>query len=100
MPACAATSYQAVTNSLDNQAARHEVDAWLAGTSHQAIVVDVNDQSVLVTVEGKGNLNPLRELANRLAQTLRRPVRVNLRVVPAEAQRSGETSDANPSLGG
>lgn len=84
-----ATSYQAVRNSLDNQAARHDVDAWLAGTSHQAVVVEVHDHSVLVTVEGSGTLNPLRQLANQLAQTLRRPVLVNLRVVPAQAEHSG-----------
>jgi len=84
-----ATSYQAVRNSLDNQAARHDVDAWLAGTSHQAAVVEVHDQSVLVTVEGSGTLNPLRQLANQLAQTLRRPVLVHLRIVPAQAEHSG-----------
>ena len=84
-----ATSYQAVSNSLANEAARRDVDAWLAGTTHQALVVEVHDQSVLVTVEGSGTLPSLRELANRLAQTLRRPVLVNLRAVPAQVQRSG-----------
>ncbi|MFN8467622.1 MAG: DUF389 domain-containing protein [Caldilineaceae bacterium] len=93
------TSYQAVSNSLANEAARRDVDAWLVGTEHQATVVDVQDQLVRVTVEGSGTLHPLRELANRLAQTLRRPVLVNLRVVPAQAQYSGDESSESSGAG-
>ena len=57
---------------------------WLEGTSYQVVTVNVNDQAVITTVEGSGELKPVQELANQLAATLRRPVLVNLRTLPAQ----------------
>jgi uncharacterized hydrophobic protein (TIGR00271 family) len=84
-----ATTYQSITGSLENRAATQDVNAWLAGTPHQVVSVNVRDRLVVATIEGAGDLHPLRDLANRLAATLRRPVVVNLRVVPSQIEPSG-----------
>jgi len=78
------TAYQGVTRAVDNQKATIEVQKWLKGTSYQVVTVNVNDQAVITTVEGSGELKPMQELANQLAATLRRPVLVNLRTLPAQ----------------
>ena len=85
------TSYRAVIEALENRAAIGDVDSWLADTTYQEVDVVVRDDQVVVTIEGAGDLQPLRQLANRLAQTLERPVRVNLRIVPSQI----ESSDPN-----
>ena len=83
------TTYQAVDGALENRAAIQDVNTWLTGTPHHVVGVDVRDKVVLVTVEGSGELRPLRDLANQLANTLERPVLVNLRVVPSQVEPSG-----------
>jgi uncharacterized hydrophobic protein (TIGR00271 family) len=85
------TSYQVVVGALENRAAIGDTEAWLADASYQVVNVAVNDDQVVVTVEGDGSLRPLRVLANQLAQTLERPVSVNLRIVPSQI----EASDGN-----
>jgi uncharacterized hydrophobic protein (TIGR00271 family) len=85
------TSYQAVVGALENRAAIDDTEAWLADASYEVVGVTVNDDEVVVTVEGDGSLQPLRLLANQLAQTLERPIWVNLRVVPSQI----ESSDGN-----
>lgn len=82
------TTYNVVNNALEERAALQEVDAWLDGSAYQIIAVNVNDRTVVVTVEGDGELRPLKELANTLALTLKRPVTVNLRVVPSQVESS------------
>ena len=82
------TSYNVVNNALENRAALREVDTWLEGASYHIIAVNVNDRTVVVTVDGDGELRPLKELANTLAVTLKRPVVVNLRVVPSQIESS------------
>ena len=57
---------------------------WLEGTSYQVVAVNVDDQVVITTVEGSGELKPIQELANRLALALEHPVLVNLRTLPAQ----------------
>jgi uncharacterized hydrophobic protein (TIGR00271 family) len=83
------TSYQAVDGALETRAAQGDVSKWLAGTNHQSVSVSVRDKLVIATVEGSGELHPLNELADQLAQTLERPVVVNLRVVPSQMEASG-----------
>ena len=83
------TTYQAVDNALETQAARTDVQAWLAGTPHQIVAVTVRNNTVIATTEGSGDLPPLRALADQLAGTLQRPVVVNVRVVPSQSESSG-----------
>ena len=85
------TSYQVVAGALENRAAVGDTESWLADTTYKVVSVAVYDDQVVVTVEGDGSLRPLRLLANQLAQTLKRPVSVNLRVVPSQI----EASDGN-----
>jgi uncharacterized hydrophobic protein (TIGR00271 family) len=82
------TTYNVVNNALEERAALQEVDAWLDGATYHIIAVNVNDSTVVVTVDGDGELRPLKELANTLALTLKRPVVVNLRVVPSQVESS------------
>ncbi len=82
------TTYNVVNNALEERAALQEVDAWLDGATYHIIAVNVNDRTVVVTVDGDGELRPLKELANTLALTLKRPVVVNLRVVPSQVESS------------
>jgi uncharacterized hydrophobic protein (TIGR00271 family) len=86
------TSYQVIDRSLETRAASTDVVAWLDGTTHDLVRVEVNADRVLATVEGSGELRPLRELANRLAVTLERPVRVDLRTIPSQVELSGDES--------
>jgi uncharacterized hydrophobic protein (TIGR00271 family) len=83
------TSYQAIEHSLENRAAIQDVRDWLAETTHQVAKVNVDDQIVVVTIEGYGELRPLRQLANALADTLKRPVIVDLRTIPSQIEVSG-----------
>jgi len=82
------TAYQGVIRATDNQKATAEVQKWLEGTSYQVVTVNVNDRSVITTVEGSGELKPVQELANQLAATLRRPLLVNLRTLPSQTGAS------------
>ena len=82
------TTYNVVNNALEERAALQEVDAWLDGATYHIIAVNVNDRTVVATVDGDGELRPLKELANTLALTLKRPVVVNLRVVPSQVESS------------
>jgi uncharacterized hydrophobic protein (TIGR00271 family) len=82
------TSYQVVTGALENRAASSVTDEWLADTSFEVVSVSVRDERVTVTVEGDGDLRPLRQLAGQLAQTLERPIWVNLRIVPSQLESS------------
>jgi uncharacterized hydrophobic protein (TIGR00271 family) len=82
------TTYQRVYTSLENREAIKDVNTWLEGTRHHVVSVNVGDRMVITTVEGSGELPPLRNLANRLAVTLKRPVAVNLRVLPSQVEAS------------
>jgi uncharacterized membrane protein len=82
------TTYNVVNNAIEERAALQEVDAWLDGALYHIIAVNVNERTVVVTVDGDGELRPLKELANTLALTLKRPVKVNLRVVPSQVESS------------
>lgn len=82
------TTYNVVNNALEERAALQEVDAWLDGASYHIIAVNVNDRTVVVTVDGSGETRPLKQLANDLSLTLKRPVLVNLRIVPSQIESS------------
>jgi uncharacterized hydrophobic protein (TIGR00271 family) len=83
------TSYEAVSRSLDTQAATQEANEWLEGTNYQVASLSLNDKSVIMTVEGSGDLNPVQVLAERLAETLNRPVVVKLRTLPVQVGEAG-----------
>jgi uncharacterized hydrophobic protein (TIGR00271 family) len=82
------TSYQVVDDALENKSATSVADEWLVDTNYQVVNVIVNDERVTVTIEGQGDLRPLRQLAGQLAQTLERPIWVNLRTVPSQIEAS------------
>jgi uncharacterized hydrophobic protein (TIGR00271 family) len=85
------TSYQVVVGALESRAAVGDAESWLADSTYKVANVAVYDDEVVVTIEGDGSLRPLRVLANQLAQTLERPISVNLRIVPSQI----ESSDGN-----
>jgi hypothetical protein len=82
------TTYTVVNNALDERAALGEVDVWLEGTEYHIIAVSINDRTVVVTVDGYGELRPLKSLANLLSMRLGRPVLVNFRTVPSQLEAS------------
>ena len=82
------TTYQAVVAALDSKDATGVTEQWLEGTANQVVAINVNDRLVIVTVEGAGELRPLRELADSLATTLGHPVIVNLRTIPTQSEAS------------
>jgi uncharacterized hydrophobic protein (TIGR00271 family) len=82
------SSYQQVVHAMESQKATSVVEQWLAGTQYQVVSVKSGDPIVFVTVEGDGELNPVQQLANQLASTLRRPILVTLRTVPAQIRAS------------
>ncbi|MGZ3629346.1 MAG: DUF389 domain-containing protein [Ktedonobacteraceae bacterium] len=77
------TAYQNIIGIEDNNTATVTVQNWLQGTSYQVDTVSVNDRAVSVTVDGSGQLKPLRQLANQLATALHRPISLYVRTVPA-----------------
>jgi hypothetical protein len=82
------TAYQRVIHAQENNTATAEGQQWLKGTSYQVDMVNVNDQVVMVSVEGTGKMKPLHQLANQLALALGRPVLVNLLTLPAQKGKS------------
>jgi len=82
------TAYQNITGIEDNNTATVEVQKWLQGTSYQVDMVDITDNTVIVTIEGTGQLKPLQQLANQLSRTVSRQIFVNLRTVPAQMSES------------
>jgi uncharacterized membrane protein len=79
---------QAVAYTIQNQKSAEEVSAWLEGTSYNFIAINLNERTVVATIEGSGELPPAQALANRLATVLERPVVLNLRVLPAQVNTS------------
>lgn len=82
------TAYQRIVLANENNTATSEVQKWLQDTPYQIDLVDITDHTVVVTVEGTGQLKPLQQLANQLARTLGRPILLNLRTVPAQISES------------
>lgn len=82
------TTYQAVEAALDSKEATGVTEKWLEGTANQVVAINVNDRLVIVTLEGSGELGPLRELADNLATTLGHPVLVKLRTIPTQSEAS------------
>lgn len=89
------TSYETVVRELESRAAVDVTDGWLADTDYQAVSVIVDDERVTVTVEGQGELRPLRQLAGQLAQTLERPIWVKLRIVPSQIEASSANAPSD-----
>jgi uncharacterized hydrophobic protein (TIGR00271 family) len=83
------TSYRAVTTALENRAAAANVTHWLQGTNYQVVGTTVNGRIVTASIDGIGELQPMQQLADELAATLRRPVVLRLRVIPSQSQESG-----------
>jgi hypothetical protein len=73
---------------LDERAATGVTEQWLQGTTGHLASVDVADRLVKVTVEGSGELRPLKELAAGLEVALDRPVVVTLRTIPTRSEAS------------
>jgi uncharacterized hydrophobic protein (TIGR00271 family) len=82
------TAYTRVINAIENRNATAAVQQWLNGTSYEIITVKVDDQLVTVTVEGAGELQPLQQLENQVAEVLKHPVLVKLRTISAQLSRA------------
>lgn len=82
------TAYTGLMSLVDNGKATLEVQSWLTGTSYMVESVDVNDDLVIATIDGSGELPPLRELTDQLAEQLNRPVTVDLRIIQAVMSNS------------
>jgi uncharacterized hydrophobic protein (TIGR00271 family) len=85
------TTYTVVNNALEERAAQQEVSEWLEGQTYQILGVGISDQTVIVTIEGYGDTPSLHALALELADVLKRPIGVNLRVVPMQVESAGAT---------
>ncbi len=83
------TAAESISRTIQTNAASADVTEWLAGRNYQLVSVSLIDRLVVATIEGSGDLSPIQELANQLAQTLDRPVLVNVRTVPAQHSESG-----------
>lgn len=62
------------------------VQSWLEGASDQLVAVNVNGELVDVSVEGVGELKPLKLLRDELESAIKHPVIVRLRAIPAELE--------------
>lgn len=82
------TAYRAVVDAVDSQAATRVTEQWLADTNQRLVSLEVNDRLVRITIEGSGELRPLKELANSLASTLDRTILVSLRTIPTQNETS------------
>ena len=82
------TSYQAIDNGLETRESQVTTEAWLAGSAHRLVSALVRGGHVIVTIEGAGDAPPVTDLADRLAAVLRRPITVDLRVVPSQSASS------------
>jgi uncharacterized hydrophobic protein (TIGR00271 family) len=84
----AATSSRAVADLLDDRAATGAAQQWLQGTTSHLVSANVAGRLVMVTVEGPGEVRPLKDLADSLSTTLSRPVLVTVRTIPAQSEAS------------
>jgi uncharacterized hydrophobic protein (TIGR00271 family) len=84
----AATTYQAITHTMETGRATAEVEGWLEGSLYRVATVEVNDRIVTTTIEGSGELSTVQELAGRLARAFGHPVLVNVRVISAQTSTS------------
>jgi len=82
------TAYRTVIAALESREATTVTEQWLEGTTQQVVAVNVNDRLVIVSVEGSGELRPLKELADGLATDLKHPVVVHLRTIPTLSETS------------
>ena len=83
------TSFTAIKNTMNHNIATRVVQEWLADSESQLSRVVIENETVFVTVEGTGNLKPLRTLVADLSSALNQPVVVTLRVIPAWIEVSG-----------
>jgi uncharacterized membrane protein len=82
------STIQAIDHTVQTQSATANVTAWLEGTDYRVVSVIVNDNVVIATIEGSGDLNPIQQLANQLSAQLKRAILVNLRTLPAQLSSS------------
>ena len=73
-------TYSGLIYLTDESYATLDVQTWLQDTTYVVESVEVNDNLVVATVDGSGEL---QELANQLASLLNRPVTVDLRIIRA-----------------
>ena len=83
-----ATSTESIRAALDDRAAAAVVQDWLGDSTADYVSSDVRENVVLVYITGAPGARPLQPLADRLADELKRPVIVNLRLIPSEQVRT------------
>ncbi|MFN8379933.1 MAG: DUF389 domain-containing protein [Anaerolineae bacterium] len=82
------TSYSVIKQLNETDEATTDVQTWLDGLSYDVVSVTVDGQMTRVTLEGAGDLRPVRELANSIAESLGHSVVVVVRTLPAQASAS------------
>ena len=83
------SAYRDIVAALENDRTTVEVEKWLEGTTYKVVTVNVDDQQVIITVEGIGRLNPLAQLADRISTALGHTVQILFRALPAQVVASG-----------
>ena len=81
-------AYGVVVDTVTKNKATAVVQSWLEGTSDQLVAVNVDGELVAVSVEGVGDLKPLKLLRDQLESAINRPVIVRLRVIPTKLESS------------
>lgn len=82
------TASRALRDVADTNTAAAVIHQWLQGSAYQELSVDVENQLVIASIEGSGDLKPAQTLAERLAAALGHPIIVHLRMVPTESASS------------
>lgn len=77
------TSYSVVIDASDTRKASQVVTDWLGTAPARVVSLQVHGPAVNVTLAGQVDSLDSRQLANRLAAILRRPIQVSLRAIPA-----------------
>lgn len=82
------TSTKSIQAAMDDQTAEVVVNEWLGDASTDYVSSDVRGNAVIVYITGAPGARPVQPLADRLAAELKRPVVVNLRLIPSEQVRT------------
>jgi len=82
------TGYRTAVDSITTYKTTIVVQEWLQDTKNQLVAVNVNDQLIVVSVEGVDQLKSVYDLDAALEEVLNYPVTVRLRVIPTNIEVS------------
>lgn len=81
-----ATSIRLYEENIVRRATIQLAEEWIAGTDYGINRVDVSEDQVDLVIHGSGDRPELSELGNQISSSLRRPISMNLIVVPSEKE--------------